>query len=402
MLNCAQECRKGSGKEEDGLQRQKEEALTGTLPAAGRLRRTALIIAALLMIPAGSFSAYAAGWTKDGSRMAYVSVSGDRASNVWKKGPDGRERWLDEYGYMVTDSWVKDDGKWYYVDEEGARLTKTFAVLPAPDEDRAGARKKKAAESRGPLAEDTAGAETFRYYFSSAGRRVENRWEEADGKRCYLGPDGKAMTGWILDNLYYTDKDGFALTGWQTIEGPDGTQRQYYFNTKGRRFSSEGKEKAFFREVDGTEYCFGPDGSTLEGWVDLGKEGTADWRYILPEGTPASGWLQIKKGRTEREYCFRENGSGVTGEVEGQLLYKGRVQKASGLAKYRAVRFPEDSPLKGIYLVDSGGMLVKDGDVTAGTGVRYITDRKGRVVSVDGKDPEKSIFTAPAEPETGG
>ena len=338
--------------------------------------------------------AAAAGWTKDGTRWTYVSVSGDYARNVWKKGEDGQERWLDGSGYMVTDAWVKDDGDWYYVDEEGRKLVRTFAELPEPTEDRQGAGKKASA----PPSEKS--GKTFRYYFSSAGRRVNSRWEEDQGKRYYLGPEGKALTGWILDNMYYTGEDGAALTGWQTIPGPDGTERRYYFNQRGRLYTPEEGKSSTIRTIDGGSFCFGPDGSVLTGWFNAGTKEQPDWRYAEQDGALASGWIQVRTSDgTEKELCFRSNGSGYSGNMEGQLLYKGCLQTASGRSGYRVVTMPEDSGMAGNFLVDEEGMLVMDASVRSRNGVRYTTDRKGRVLTVNGASAGEKKFSSPTEPE---
>ena len=128
------------------------------------VRRTLLLAAAAMMV--WSVPALAAGWTKEGTRWRWYNVKGESAVSTWKKWEDGTERWLDETGFMLTDSWVKQEGNYYYVDEDGVRLTNTWAELNPPEQ----------VKGSGDLG-------VFQYYFGNTGKMADDRFIE----RCSTG-----------------------------------------------------------------------------------------------------------------------------------------------------------------------------------------------------------------------
>lgn len=73
------------------------------------------------------FSSFAggSGWTVRNNGFVYLYEDGTYAINEWKKSGD---HWfyLGEDGYLVRNKWQReDDGKWYYLNENGAMLVNT-------------------------------------------------------------------------------------------------------------------------------------------------------------------------------------------------------------------------------------------------------------------------------------
>ena len=76
-------------------------------------------------------------------------------------------------------------------------------------------------------------------------------WQERDGVRYYLSPDGTHALGWLDVNgsRYYIADDGVMVTGWQDIGGS-----RYYFDADGVMASGQ-------TEIDGTTYFFSSQGA---------------------------------------------------------------------------------------------------------------------------------------------
>lgn len=96
-------------------------------------------------------------------------------------------------------SWVKDDGKWYYLAESGVMKT-------------------------GWVKDDG------RWYLLAKNGVMKTGWARDEGKWYFLAKDGAMKTGWIKDDgkWYFLAKDGFMYTGWVLYEG-----KWYYLSAAG-------------------------------------------------------------------------------------------------------------------------------------------------------------------------
>ena len=424
-------------------------SLRAMLPSKAALRAAAAASAAAVIALAVTFPASAAGWTQEGSRWKWYSTKGEYASKTWKKWDDGTARWLDDTGFMVTSNWVREEGNYYYVDEDGRQLTNTWAELPPPEQ----------VKGSGDLG-------TFWYYFGNTGRMADDRIIETDGFKYYVGQDGKRQYGWIMDGVSYADEDGILVTDWQELKGPDGETHQYYFGPNGKKTRASDGAMYRTREIGGTDYCFDTEGIMQTGWVDLaapagaetalagadtasagadttaGKTDTAsagagttaaktgaasaeaetsaktgtgtaaaskaasqashtpDWRFYDEDGAAASGRVIIREADgTQQSLYFRKNGIGMTGTYDDRLYYEGMLQQAAAGSGYRVVSVPQKEQGKFInYLVDTKGNVVKKGKVRSKNGVRYETDAAGRVRTVNGVSAEGKKYSSPTEP----
>ncbi len=78
-------------------------------------------------------------------------------------------------------------------------------------------------------------------------------WQEADGLKYYLYPDGTHPTGWFEDRgeTYYIAPNGFAQTGWLLLDG-----QTYYFREDGVMVTGE-------VEIDGAIHHFTSTGAKI-------------------------------------------------------------------------------------------------------------------------------------------
>lgn len=344
--------------------------------------------AAVLCVSLASFAvpAWAAGWTQEDGGLRWYNMQGQYSTDMWKKGSDGEEHWLGDDGYMVTDAWVQDDGKYYYVDADGNKLTETWKELEAP-ENEAGV------VGRGP----------HWYYFGPTGKRLEERWQKENGKKYYLGVSGVMETGWILDNLYYTGEDGAAVTGWQRLIGPDNTEKLYWFNASGKKYVPEDGEAWGLKKIDGEKFIFDADGAIASGLCEVKKQdGSYAVYYCGEPGAEeiCTGYQLIKNADgSAEEYRFSDTGEGVTGIANGKLYYSGRLQKADPEDRYRVITIEDGGSTKNI-LVDAAGHIRRSRTVTDRNGRSYETDSEGVVTAVDSTEvAEGTAFDKPDEPD---
>ena len=331
-----------------------------------------------------SFPSLASGWTVEDGGTRWYNKDGNYSCNMWKNGEDGAPRWLGSDGYEAVSTWVKDGDKYYYVGEDGRKLVNTWAELAPPAE------------------EKSSGSGPFWYLFGPTGKRLESRWEERGGKRYYLGENGAMETGWILDNLYYTGEDGSAVTGWQHLESPEGGEKDYWFNPKGKKYVPEDGEAFALKRIDGSRYCFDADGALASGLCRVRKK---DGSYVVYYfGEPGEEELHTGLQRitledgTEEEYRFDKNGEGLTEVLNGKLYYNGKLQTAERAERYRAVTVPSDEGARN-YLVDAAGHIRKGRTVLSRSGVRYETDADGILLTVDGRSAAGMSFDSPDEPD---
>lgn len=252
----------------------------------------------------------AEGWAKSGDNWVYYNASGDLMRDTWRKGADGKWRYLDSSGEMAINQWVDDE---YYVDSNGIMVADKWLKIEADDN-------------------DNAVDGYIWYYLGSSGRMANDTWKKIDGKWYHFDDDGEMEIGWILDDMYYCGANGVMQTGWQKLYPPDSDEYEkdhvspgdndyndderkwFYLSANGKKYvpGSVSGEACDTKKIDGVNYCFNGYGEMQTGWTDMtGSDSSmgdfSDYRYFGSDGKVKSGWLALEPP---------ENVNGYEGEVE--------------------------------------------------------------------------------------
>ena len=187
------------------------------------------------------------GWKSFGRYWYYLGPFGNMY--VGNCSIDGKRYQFCDTGYVV-DSWIYQDGIWYYCNSDRTYV-KGFKKI---------------------------GSAT--YYFNDK-EQMATGWQNINDSWYYFEGSGVMKTGWLLLNntWYWLENDGKMKTGWKSF----GNVR-YYFEQSGSMVTG-------VRTIDGQKYDFGADGvckNVQSGW-NLENE---DWYYII-DGSPKKGWLLL-------------------------------------------------------------------------------------------------------------
>lgn len=163
-------------------------------------------------------------------------------------------------------------------------------------------------------------------YYDSKGKLVKNKWvgtrhlnangfmdrnkwlRDKNNKRCYVGNDGRKVTGIvkIKNAYYYFDSKGVNQTGWKTVNG-----KKYYFLSTTRKALVD----CVYKFKNGKTYCFDKTGRMLKGWQKI--KGS----YYYFKNNLKKGWLTLNG---KKYYLIKaQNGKRAEGifSVSGKLYY---------------------------------------------------------------------------------
>ncbi len=125
------------------------------------------------------------------------------------------------------------------------------------------------------------------YYYLKNGKKATNRWLKKDGKKVFVGQNGKIIRnfngGWykIGGKWYYYTKKGKKKTGWITYKG-----RKYYLDSSGARVTK-------WQNIGNKTYYFNKSGVLQKSsWIKKGK-----WYYYCN-----------KNGKVNTAECFDTQG----------------------------------------------------------------------------------------------
>ncbi|MFR4440519.1 MAG: cell wall-binding protein [Hungatella sp.] len=224
---------------------------------------------------------------------------------------DGGFRFYDSDGYYLTDSWKKQSGDWFYLDEngfvtferqideyyvgkDGKRVNSTWISIPNEED-----------------WDSSDAPENYWYYFGKNGKYVSSKFQEIDDNWYYFDGDGHMETGLaeVEGSVYYFDEtSGIRQTGWVSLEDTsEDAEEEYawhYFDKNGKMVVNQ-----IDRKIDDSYYTF-VNGKMQKGWFKLPEtdDSTATdsnaskeevsvdgYRYYDPEtGKRVSGWLTME------------------------------------------------------------------------------------------------------------
>jgi hypothetical protein len=144
----------------------------------------------------------------------------------------------------IRAGWVKEGGKWYYIDEKGAK-------------------------KKGWLKIDGKW-----YHLDINTGAMQTGWIKDRGKWYYLDSNGVMKTGWLKvgSKWYYLDSNGVMKTGWVQIGA-----KWYYFD-------GSGVMKTGWLKVSSKWYYFNPSGDMVVGWKKINNK----WYYFYSNGSMAA------------------------------------------------------------------------------------------------------------------
>ena len=203
----------------------------------------------------------ATGWKSFGRYWYYLGPSGNMY--VGNCSIDGKRYQFCDTGYVV-DSWIYQDGIWYYCNSDRTYV-KGFKQI---------------------------GGAT--YYFNNK-EQMATGWQNINDSWYYFESSGAMKTGWLLLNntWYWFENDGKMVTGWKRVGA-----YSYYFEKNGAMCIGK-------KTIDGKSYDFGISGGILTGWYIKDNA----WYYTKDDLTIAVGMNQIGKNK----FYFESNGRMVTG-----------------------------------------------------------------------------------------
>lgn len=211
-------------------------------------------------------SKYVTGWKEINSAWYYFDSSGIMQASQWignyyvqADGTMAKNQWIgnayvDEYGFRQSDQWIYN-GQWWYRYGDGSYPVAKFETING---------KKYYFDNSGYMVTGWKLIDKDWYYFNGSGCMIKDQWIG----NYYIGKDGKMLKNqwvgryyvdasgvwqpdrWINDgqwwyrygdgsypkekfdvigdNVYYFDKNGYMVTGWNCID-----KKWYYFNDSG-------------------------------------------------------------------------------------------------------------------------------------------------------------------------
>ena len=217
----------------------------------------------------------------------------------WEKVGDGYKFNIGS-GKYLKQQWLFVNGKWYYLDADGYRVTgwKDIGIYryffnPQGEMHTGWYSEKSVWYYFGPSGNMYTGWKQigiFKYYFNQQGEMYTGR-QVINGEEYYFGPSGNMYTGWLKENnkwYYYDSLNGKMVKGWAKIG-----QFWYYFDKAGKMLTG-------WQNIGIFKYYFGPSGNMYIGWQEIaGKK-----YYFGPSGNMYTGWKEFDG----HVYYFDENG----------------------------------------------------------------------------------------------
>ena len=293
-----------------------------------------------------------------------------------------------EHNKPVT-NWKKIQGKWYYFNKDGHRLSNTTFDGYVFNKD-------------GVMAENGWNFINGKWYFAnSSGKISQNKWEKIGGAWYYFDKDGIMLSNTTFDNYLLTKSGAMATNGWAKID-----QNWYYATSSGK--ISQDK----WGKVNGSWYYFDKKGimlssTTFKGYLFNNSGAMAENSWVKIKDTwfyaNASGkFVQNKWEKISGSwYSFAQDGAMLADKWSGSYYLKTNGAMADNEwifdKNYNSWFFLKRGGMYaskewiGAYYLKAGGYMAKKEWIYDDTyKARYYLDDNGHYVSgtykIDGKD----------------
>ena len=293
-----------------------------------------------------------------------------------------------EHNKPVT-NWKKIQGKWYYFNKDGHRLSNTTFDGYVFNKD-------------GVMAENGWNFINGKWYFAnSSGKISQNKWEKIGGAWYYFDKDGIMLSNTTFDNYLLTKSGAMAINGWAKID------QNWYYATSSGKISQDKWEK-----VNGSWYYFDKKGimlssTTFKGYLFNNSGAMAENSWVKIKDTwfyaNASGkFVQNKWEKISGSwYSFAQDGAMLADKWSGSYYLKTNGAMADNEwifdKNYNSWFFLKRGGMYaskewiGAYYLKAGGYMAKKEWIYDDTyKARYYLDDNGHYVSgtykIDGKD----------------
>ena len=293
-----------------------------------------------------------------------------------------------EHNKPVT-NWKKIQGKWYYFNNDGNRLSNTTFDGYVFNKD-------------GVMAENGWNFINGKWYFaSSSGKISQNKWEKIGGAWYYFDKDGIMLSNTTFDNYLLTKSGAMATNGWEKID------QNWYYATSSGKISQDKWEK-----VNGSWYYFDKKGimlssTTFKGYLFNNSGAMAENSWVKIKDTwfyaNASGkFVQNKWEKISGSwYSFAQDGAMLADKWSGSYYLKTNGAMADNEwifdKNYNSWFFLKRGGMYaskewiGAYYLKAGGYMAKKEWIYDDTyKAHYYLDDNGHYVSgtykIDGKD----------------
>ena len=293
-----------------------------------------------------------------------------------------------EHNKPVT-NWKKIQGKWYYFNNDGNRLSNTTFDGYVFNKD-------------GVMAENGWNFINGKWYFAnSSGKISQNKWEKIGGAWYYFDKDGIMLSNTTFDNYLLTKSGAMATNGWTKID------QNWYYATSSGKISQDKWEK-----VNGSWYYFDKKGimlssTTFKGYLFNNSGAMAENSWVKIKDTwfyaNASGKFVHNKWEkiSGSWYSFAQDGAMLADKWSGSYYLKTNGAMADNEwifdKNYNSWFFLKRGGMYaskewiGAYYLKAGGYMAKKEWIYDDTyKARYYLDDNGHYVSgtykIDGKD----------------
>ena len=277
-------------------------------------------------------------------------------------------------------NWKQIQGKWYFFDQNGNRLSNTTFDGYVFDKD-------------GVMASGGwSKLEDKWYYTNSSGKISQQKWEKIGGVWYYFDKDGIMLNNTIWDGYLFSKSGAMVSQGWAKLD-----EKWFYANTSGK-ISQEKWEKIggswYYFDKDGTMlssrlfngYLFSSSGAMAErSWVKLDEK----WYFAQASGRPShdkwekvgSSWYYFNKDATMASkqwlgsYYLKDSGAMAEREWIFDKSYNSWFYLKSG-GNYASREWI------GSYYLKSGGYMAKSEWIEDSYyNARYYVDENGIYVT---------------------